>query len=137
MKRKFFIFILFLIGLVVCTTKLINVASDEVDVSSLNQYELETISVHDYDSLVNYDGVLGDPIDSTIFTHCNNIHFGYVRTINRCVRLLYRFFPRAFLIDGKVIDFALVRNFPSNHSVFCSVKLSANHGFIRLCKLLI
>ena len=136
-KKKIFIFILFVIGLAAYAAKLVDITSADVDTSRFNRNELEISSVHEYNSSINYDDTFRTPVSSILFTHCSNVHSGYVRTINRCMRSIYRYCPNTFLKDGKVIDFAATHHFPRNRNLFYTVKQSPKHGFIRLCKLLI
>lgn len=137
MKRTIFIFILFVVGLAACAAERGNIASDNADANCLQQYEMKVSSVHDYDSSICCDDVFDNPVRSMLFTHCSHICSGYVRTINRCMRFMYRYNPVAFLRGRKVISFAVARHFQNNRNVFCSVKLSDSHGFIRFRKLLI
>lgn len=136
-KKRIFIFILFVIGLVAFTVKLVDITSADVDTSCFNRNELEISSVHEYSSSINQDDTFRTPVSAILFAHCSNIHSGYVRTTNRCMRSIYRYCPNTFLKDGKVIDFAVTHNFPRNRNLFYTVKQSLGHGFIRLCKLLI
>lgn len=137
MKRRISIFILFLIELVVCTTISADVASDRAGVNGLYPYELETTSVHDYDSHASLDCALGVPAGSDMLTSCGNIYSGHARTIGRSMRSMYRYNPIAFLKNGRFRNDTFNRYLRRGHHVAVSVKLSWRHGFIRLRKLLI
>lgn len=137
MKGKRSIFILLVIGLVACVAKLVNVTSDCADAICFNQYEIEISSVSDSKSSVSCDNTFDKPISAAIFASGNHVHTGQVRTVNRCKRLMCRYSPIALLKEGQVTGVAVVHRIPSNRNVYCPVKLSADHGFIRLRKLLI
>lgn len=137
MKSKKSIFILFVIGLVACVAKLVNITSDRADAVCFTQYEIEILSVGDSKSSVSCDNTFDKPVSAAIFASGNQIHTGQVRTVNRCKRLMYRCNPIALLKEGKVTGVAVIHSISSNRNVYCPVKLSANHGFIRLRELLI
>ena len=137
MKRRIFIFILFLIELVICTTISADVTSDRADVKGLYPHESETASVHDYGSHASLDCALGSPVGPGLFADCSNIYSGHARTIGRSMRSMYRNNPIAFLKNGKFRNDTSNHYLRSGHHVTVSVKLSWRHGFIRLRKLLI
>lgn len=140
MKRSIFIFILLVIGLTAYAVGPIEVTSDDAGADGVNQYEIEISSAHDSGSVISCDNVFDDPVKSVIFTRCNNIHWGHVRTINRCMRSVYRYnryHPIAFLKNGKIMGVTFSHSLQSGRDVFCFVKLSGCRAFIRLRKLLI
>lgn len=137
MKTKIIIFMLFVVGWVACAAGLVDGASDCAGADCVEQCERGVLSEHDCRSSIQGDVVADIPVRSIMFAHCDRIHSGHVRVLNRCMRLMYRYNPVAFLKGGKVMDLAVIRHFHNNHDVCCPVKLSESHGFIRLRKLLI
>lgn len=137
MKRKIFIFILFVVSLTAYAAKLINIISDNADANGINQYEIKISSIHDSNSSISCDNTFDNSVSSIIFAHYSNVHSGYVRTINRCMRSMYRYNPIAFSKNGKILNFTFSHYLQNSHNVFCSVNLYRDHGFIRLRKLLI
>ena len=131
------LFILFVIGLTAYAAKLINVTSDNADANGSNQYRIEMPSVQDSHPSVSCNDTFDNPVSSAIFAHYSNIHSGHVRTLNRCMRLMYRYNPIAFLKNGKIPDSISSHYSQSNRNVFCSVNPLGEHGFIRFRKLLI
>lgn len=138
MKRMIFVFILFVMGLTAYAAELINVTSDNANAIGINQYGIEVSSVHDSNHSISCDNTFDNPVSSIIFAHCSNIHSGYVRTLNRGMRLMYRYNSIAFLKTRKIPDIAYCLYLRSDSNVFCSVKQSGYLGFfIRFRKLLI
>ena len=135
--KRIILFILFVIGLTAYAAELINVTSDNADANGINQYRIDISSVQDSNSSITCDDTFDNPVSSIIFAYCNNIHSGHVRTLNRGMRLMYRYNPIAFLKNGKIPGFTVSHYLQSKCSAFCSVKLSGNNGFVRFCKLLI
>lgn len=136
MKRKIFIFILFIIGLATYADKPINFASDHVALDDFNQYEIEISSIHDSNSSISRDNEFDNPVRSIILAYCNNIQSRHMRTINRCMRLIHRSYPISFLKERNILNFIYFSHYlQSNCNVFCFVKLSGNHCFIHFRKL--
>lgn len=131
------LFILFVIGLTVYAAKLVNATLDNADANGINQYRIEMSSVQGCHPSISCNDTFDSPVSSVIFAHCSNIHSGHARTLNRCMRLMYRYNPIAFLRNGKIPDSTSSHYLQSNSNVFCSVKLLGEHGFIRFRKLLI
>lgn len=133
-----FIFILFVIGLTAYAAELINITSDNANAIGINQYVIEVSSVHYSNPSISCDNTFDNPVSPIIFAYCSNIHSGYVRTLNRGMRLMYRYNSIAFLKKRKIPDIAFSLYLQSDRNVFCSVKQSGDHGFfIRFRKLLI
>lgn len=136
-KRKFVIFILFVIGLAAYVAGPIDMTSNHIDAYGAGQYEIEMISVHDSNSSVSCDNAFDNPVSSIIFAHFSNILSGQARTINRCMRLVYRYNPIAFLKNGKKPYQAFSSYLQKSGNAFHFVKPHGGHGVIRFCKLLI
>ena len=135
--KRMILFILFAIGLTAYAAKLIHVTSDNADANGGNQYRIEMPSVQDSHPSVSCNDTFDNPVSSVIFAHCSNIHSGHARPLNRCMRLMYRYNPIAFLKNGKIPDPTSSHYSQSNRNVFCSVNPLGEHGFIRFRKLLI
>lgn len=138
MERKFSIFILIMVSLVVCAVKLIDFASGNVKAARFNQSVIGASSIVSYESSIDTDVADETPFNPALHAHIKNIHSGYARTISRCSLLMHRYGPSgAFLKNGEIFNLAQHQNYSNSRGIMKSVELSANHGFIRLCKLLI
>lgn len=136
MKRRI-LFILFILGLSVCAVGFGALTPDNSGEGTFGEQELDLSLVGDCNSMVSCDVEIDDPVASIILTNVNNIHTGYVRTVNRYMRLRYIYCPNAILKGGKVVDISVIRRFLNSRNVFYTVRLSSKYSFILFCKLLI
>lgn len=133
MKKNIFIYTLIAVSLAALAILRIDVSFFAAEYS-YGDKSAESLS--NTQSGLHYDCVLSVPFSPAIFSH-RDAPSGYSRTTSGGMRLMQKYSTNTFVKGGRFISDASIRSFQIVLDMFPSGKLSADHNFIRLCKLLI